>query len=99
MRGDQEMVEILVEQGCDPLVCSDNRSLLPHLCAALQNQRSLLDWLLNRFSIPVDMEDRQGYSALAYAAGAGHMDLVQWLIGKGADPWQRNGYKWQRPSQ
>ena len=36
--------------------------------------------------LPVDAEDRYGATALLMAAGNGHVEVVEWLLGQGADP-------------
>jgi ankyrin repeat protein len=89
--GQQEAAAFLIEQGCDPLA-HDASGLMPHHAAAAWGHLALLQWLLQRCSIPVNTEATApslGAPALHIAAAHGHLETVQWLIGAKADPLRR----------
>jgi hypothetical protein len=71
--------------GFDPFE-PDEKGFLPHHYAASHGHLSLLQWLLSRFSIPVDTPAALcGCTALHAAAVGGCFDTVQWLVWVGAD--------------
>jgi ankyrin repeat protein len=82
--GSQEVVEYLIAQGCDPLE-ADELGFLPHHGAAGCGKLPLLQWLLSRYSIPLDTAGHCGGTALHFAALQGRFDTVEWLIEAGAD--------------
>ena len=63
--GRQEVVEFLIEQGCDPFARSDRVwALLPHHAAAVYGRTSLLKWLMERHPVPIDVASLTGATCL-----------------------------------
>lgn len=98
MRGDREVALYLIEQDCDPLACDAN-GFAPFQVVAATGQTDFLSWLLTRFRVFVDAEFGKGGSALYWAAYFGQLEMVRWLIGKGADPHRRYRGRGRRPSE
>jgi ankyrin repeat protein len=76
--GKQEAAAFLILQDCDPLT-HDDRGLMPHHAAAADGRLALLQWLLQRCTIPVDAEGTVpslGAMALHIAALKGHLETV-----------------------
>jgi ankyrin repeat protein len=92
--GNQEAAVFLMEHGCDPLE-SCRFGWMPHHAAARRGRLPLLRWLFDRTpGVHVNTEAvglNAGATALHFAAEGGHMHLVKWLIGKGANVLQLGG--------
>ena len=91
--GQQGIVELLIEEGCDPYGRDDDTGMPPHMSAAAGGHTALLEWLMTRYPIPLDGdggEDGKGLLVLYLAAQRGQMETVRWLIGAGANPRLRN---------
>lgn len=58
--------------------------------ACLHGQLAVVKNLLNELHIDIDYLDRTGSTALMYAAYAGHMDIVKFLLKHGANPGIKN---------
>jgi ankyrin repeat protein len=58
--------------------------------AALENDLPTVKHLLNDLNFDVDYLDRTGSSALMYAAWKGNIDIVSYLLSKGANPEIKN---------
>ena len=102
--GKREAATFLVERGCDPLAHNGCGQRAHHVLAAYDDGLPKLKWLMASFPIPVDnpMTSRAGVigtTMLHFAAAAGRLETVQWLVGEGADvlcavhgsgPWGRD---------
>jgi hypothetical protein len=85
MSGSRAAVDYLIEErGCDPLA-PDGVRYPPHLYAAGRGHLPLLQHLLARHAIPVDVATEDGTTALHCAAMQGQFATAKWLIGAGAD--------------
>ena len=91
--GDYPRFQILKKLGLD--VCAldgDGRTLFHWCCAGAKSQRMmeevyeemLAGW--DRKGKMVDHRDEDGWTALCSAVSAGHLDVVKFLLEKGADP-------------
>ena len=65
----------------------DNDNLTPLISASLIGYSYVVEWLLEKHPTEVDINARErvGLSALNYAAFGGHLDIIDYLIDKGAD--------------
>lgn len=97
-RGHKDIVEFLVEQGCDPLAIADSTGLMPHH-SAYRGHVAILEWLLSRFPIPVDAANARGNTALFLAASHGQIGTTRWLIGAGANPRRLDSASEMLPSE
>ena len=93
-RGHPEIVKHLLLHKADPNIGNENNDLPTHL-AALARQTAclkvLLDPGINPAKVNIDAHDAQGYCALHYACGEGHLELARALLQTyGADVESRN---------
>jgi ankyrin repeat protein len=84
-RGHPEVCRALLASKADPTLGNENKDLPSHL-AALASRIDCLEVLfepsLTSFKVDVEAHDSQGYCALHYACGEGHLDVARFLIEK-----------------
>lgn len=93
-RGHPEVCKVLLASKADPTIGNENKDLPSHL-AALASRISCLEVIfdasLTSFKVDVEAHDSQGYCALHYACGEGHIDVALFLLQKcNADIESRN---------
>lgn len=70
---------------CDKLWCGrDLNGLSPIHWAADRGHLPVIEWLIDVVSVPVDLADSTGQTALHHAACGGHRDVVASLLARGA---------------
>lgn len=88
----QEMAELLLASGGDPLLADETFGTLPTHCAADSGTTVLLDKLLSIAPMTLNITMNSGASSLAIAAARGHAETVSFLLSAGAsDAWDANG--------
>ncbi|NPB03030.1 MAG: ankyrin repeat domain-containing protein [Thermotogae bacterium] len=83
LSGSEEVVDLALEYGGDPLMVTDDNLTVLHYAAAGGNPNLVAKAL--KF-ISVDAEDAQSRTPLYYAAKEQHKDVVKVLLLAGADP-------------
>jgi ankyrin repeat protein len=79
-------VRLLLAHGAEPALASANDMHVQPLHAAVAGRsREIVELLLDR-GVDVNARQQAGYTALMGAAAAGREDLIDLLIGHGADP-------------
>jgi ankyrin repeat protein len=82
LKGQSELVELLLKAGFNPNRVSHNRSTYLH-DAALKNQRKIIEMLL-RYGAKLDALNQTGGTALHDAALGGSTDAITVLLNRGA---------------
>jgi len=93
-----EQARWLMEQGFDPRLRNWLGITMLHRCAA----RGLIDVaaVLLEYGASIDAVDAEWSSApLGWAARHGQLDMMEWLVGQGADPELPRERAWARPAE
>ena len=85
--GNQEYVKLFIERGINVNLKTDN-DLTPLMWATITRQAAIVDLLLAN-KADVQMQDRDGYSALMWAIRYGHTEIVRTLMKAGASIQQK----------
>ncbi|XP_065057314.1 transient receptor potential cation channel subfamily A member 1-like [Rhopilema esculentum] len=73
-----EIMEGLINMGCDVLVCTSNNTSMLHLAASSGNCNAVK--LLLKAGVPTDLQDRHKRTALHWAVEAGNRNIAHALI-------------------
>mmetsp|Transcript_103 Transcript_103/g.398 ORF Transcript_103/g.398 Transcript_103/m.398 type:complete len:424 (-) Transcript_103:505-1776(-) len=85
--GDYDVVDKLIAQGVNVNVCDDKgQSALHKVCRIGGSHAVAVCVAMAAKDVEIDFQDKNGKTALHYAAEYGHDDLVEWLLAKDADP-------------
>lgn len=89
-RGDVADVSKVCELFPELINASDAKGYTPLIIAAYNDQKEVVDLLLEKGALP-DSQDISGNTALMGAAFRGHIEIVRRLLAAGADVNARNG--------
>jgi ankyrin repeat protein len=84
-KGHADIVAILLEKGADPHATDIKTDRTPLMNAAYQGDQKSVNLLLDK-GVNIDTANRTGWTALNSAADQGHIDIVQLLLERKADP-------------
>jgi ankyrin repeat protein len=80
---------LLLEHGVDPNQVDDTQWTLLHHCCAVDGDRAL-DTLLKRRDVLVDQTNDGGYTPLMMACVKNSCEMIERLVGAGADPLRKH---------
>lgn len=88
VKGKAELISALIEEGVHPQPRPeiDDETLVPLHAAAFNDHLDCVKVLVEKGNMPPDVRDEFGGTALVRAAGGGNLEIVRWLLEKGADP-------------
>ena len=84
-RGHLATAKILFELGASAEARSATEFMTPLHYACVEGHQHLVEWLSSQVSGAVDAEDKDGWTPLMLASRWGFPDIVQYLLGRGAD--------------
>lgn len=87
--GNLSISKALLEKGANPNIKFNKRNFTLLMDASFEGNQELIELLL-KFGAEVNTQDKDGKSALHYAAKEGHQSIIPILLSKGADKTQRD---------
>ncbi|KUI62492.1 Serine/threonine-protein phosphatase 6 regulatory ankyrin repeat subunit B [Cytospora mali] len=91
-RGDQALVNLLVDEGEATVNALDKERRTPLFLGVLENQATVVNLLLHK-TADANIADKNGRTALHHAAHNGNLEIVRILVDHKADPHARDPKK------